>query len=75
MANGELELLRQIHDRIIVIDEKLDGKCDKDDCDLNAEKIHALEAKTSKLMVKQAGVAGVATGLMLALKQLLAGDV
>ena len=70
MANGDTLLLQQIHDRVMAIDAKLDTKCDKEDCDQNEERIHELENKTSNIVAKQAGVAGLASGLMIAVKQI-----
>ena len=71
----EIRELRRVndegHDRLY---DKLDEKCDVEDCEKVEARVLKLEEKTSKLMVKQAGMAGVATGLALALKQMLGMD-
>ena len=54
---SQLELIRQIHDRVLAIDGKLDDKCDKDDCEKLEDRVGDVESKTERLAVKQAGIA------------------
>lgn len=55
--------------------DKLDTKCDVEDCEKVEDRVLKLEDKTSKMMIKQAGMAGVASGLFIALKHMMGVDV